>query len=356
MRTLFSLTAAVALCGTISAQGVITRIGSDGHHFYYNGELLQAVADANATVTADTIILGGGTYAIPVEDLIIEQPVVLIGTGPDIDSTAAYNGRTVIDGNKIYLRDGADGSEFHGLTITSNIHLGEFEFASTDVDNLLFSRCDLMSLYLSPSVSIGGSTMANDIVIDNCVIRTNNLNLCGAPNTVITNSVIRGFNSPANGTVFEHCLFLGVELNNGPAGVTFRNNIFMRDVCCTFSVNGASTYVNNLYVGNGPDFAVSYTPAPSHDDIAAVGTSLASVFVNVSSFSSYQYAGGADYQLLPAWQGLADDGTDPGPYGGNGWKEGGIPFNPHWRQLTSPGATVNGVLSPVTIKASAQTH
>ncbi|HMU14136.1 MAG TPA: hypothetical protein PKE53_09035 [Flavobacteriales bacterium] len=354
MKSFWTLaTCHLLITATVNAQGVITRIGSDGTHFYYNGQLDSAVAHANLTTTTDTILLGGGTYSVPTTDLIIEQPIILVGTGPDIDSTAAYGGRTVIDGNDIFLRDGADSSEFHGLTITSNVFIGEFELNTTDVDHLLFRRCDLQSLRLNALMS-PGATMANDVTLDNCVVRTNNLNLNGAANVILTNSVLKEFNSAANGTLVEHCLFLNWNLGNGPAGVTFRNNIFANDLCCSASVNGASTYINNLFVGNGDDFIVNYGMAVSHDDIDPVGTSLGSVFVNVSSYNQFTYAGDADYHLLSDWQGLGDDGTDPGPHGGNGWKEGGLPFSPHWRYLNMPASTVNGVLPNVHIKAGAQ--
>ena len=67
----------------------------------------------------------------------------------------------------------------------------------------------------------------------------------------------------------------------------------------------------------------------------------------VSSYTEFDYY--ADYHVAAIWSGL-----NAGLFGAGLWKEGSVPFNPHWKELTTPTGTDNGTLQGVTIKASAQ--
>ena len=97
MKAAALLTTALLACQSANAQGVITRISAGDHYFYYDGQI-QPVFDAASP--GDTIILGGGVYLQTV-DLVINVPLVLIGTGTRQDSSLAYGGRTVLTGNNL---------------------------------------------------------------------------------------------------------------------------------------------------------------------------------------------------------------------------------------------------------------
>lgn len=370
MRILFTLLIGVVVCSTVVAQGVITRIGSDGTKFYYNGVAdLQGVFDDAATLSPnfrDTILFSGGTFNLELlpggaTTLSISSPVIIVGTGILADSSAAYGGPTIFTGNarSLVLRSDADGTEMHGLTFNMSgvsdgvVRLG-VDAADSDVDNVKFYRCSIASLTLNHTWS--GNSLANDILIEHCVIR-DRLRVQSATGVQVRNSFLwRGIDVANSNTNVKNCIMLnyGADLEQYSTSVGYESTIFLTNGS-SLTVGGSAIYTNCLFVGNDAAFAQNLTFNPG---VTQTGTqtapSLAEAFPGVPSpagYTIYQFAG--DYTLALPY--LGTDGTPLGVYGGDApWKDGSLPFNPHWSLLTTNANTTNGVLQGVHIKASAQ--
>ncbi len=341
---------------TTTAQEVITRISGGEHYFYYDGQL-QPIFDI--AEPGDTIILGGGQYPIAT-DVEIFTKVIVIGTGIRPDSSAAYGTRTAITGNgntDILIKEAADGTEFHGIA-TENFGIIRFGDGSTlegtDVNDCRFVRCHFEGLQLGNG---GNGSLANNTQIIECIIEF--LNVSNAPGTYVSNSVIESLNvsnATAN-TQVRNSILLGA-IPNGNAGVLYENCVFATTSPGAVTVNEASTYVNNLFIGNGGGFSVTFGANATALNNLPAETILSGVnggFVNVSNVLAYDFT--FDYNVSAPYQDAGSDGEDVGLYGGAWpWKDGSIPFNPHWTELNGPGATTNGTLQNVTIRGSAQTH
>ena len=169
----------------------------------------------------------------------------------------------------------------------------------------------------------------------------------------------------ASDATVENCVFLGWDVS-GNANVSYRSCIFARNSNSAISINEDSTFEECVFAGNGTSF--SYTFGANATD--AGGNQTAAYFSGngpnavlpnilpanvVASFSNYSPT--YDYHEGPNWSTAGLGGTAVGVYGGAvPWKDGSIPFNPHWIELIQSGSTNNGTLQGVTIRASAQTH
>lgn len=356
MKTLTTLITGILISTTAMAQSVITRISGGEHYFYYDGQL-QPIFDV--AESGDTIILGGGQYPIAT-DVEIFTKVILIGTGIRPDSAAAYGTRTAITGNvntDILIKDGADGTEFHGIATEDfgTIRFGDgTTLEGTDVDDCRFVRCHFEGLQLGNSVN---GSLANNTQITECIIEL--LNVSNAPGTYVSNSVVQTLNTSnatANTQVLN-CILLG-GIPTGNEGVHYENCVFATSLTAPVTVIEASSYINNLFVGNGGGFSINAGPNVEAwvDNLSETILSGASgAFVNVANVSAYNFA--FDYNVSAPYQIEGTDDEDLGVYGGAWpWKDGSMPFNPHWSELNGPGTTTNGVLQNVTIRGSAQTH
>lgn len=365
MKILCTLLLGVLFGSTLHAQGVITRIGSDGTKFYYNGVAdLQTVFD-DATLNGlgvDTVLLPGGPFLLT-SNLDITSPIILIGSGIRADSAVVYGGRTrFVGGNaSIFLHADADDSEIHGLTFeqggNSPIYFGT-SILDSDVDNVKFYRCDLRTATLGfPNAT---NTLADGILFQECVIREA-LNVSGSAGIVIRNSFINDVVGAISGSNVSigNCIVMAFDGLNGNGFspnelVNYTNNVFLTN-STTLNVTENAVFTSNLFVGNGALFAQNLTFNPGVTQTGTQTTpSLAEAFPGVPSpaaYTVYQFAG--DYTLALPY--LGTDGTPLGVYGGDApWKDGSLPFNPHWSLLTTPANTSIGLLQGVHIKASAQ--
>ncbi|MBK7298102.1 MAG: hypothetical protein IPI91_16380 [Flavobacteriales bacterium] len=366
MRILYVLLLCSALGPTVVAQGVITRIGIDGTEFYYNGvpDLQTLFDDATDNgLGVDTVLLPGGQFLLT-SNLDVTSPVIVIGSGIRADSAIVYGGRTAFVGSNasIFLHADADGSEMHGVSFeqggNSPIYFGS-TLPDSDVDNVRFVRCDIRAAALSyPNAT---SSLASNITFQECILNEA-LNVSGSEGVVVRSSIIHdivGAYLGSNLSVLNNIVldFDGLNGNgfNPNVLVNYMNNVFLTN-SITLHVTENAIFSNNLFVGNDALFGQSVTFDPS---ITHTGTetapSLVEAFPGVQSpvgYTTYQYTG--DYTLALPY--LGTDGTPLGVYGGDApWKNGSLPFNPHWSLLTSPtNSTTNGVLQGVNIKASAQ--
>ncbi|HMU14134.1 MAG TPA: glycosyl hydrolase family 28-related protein [Flavobacteriales bacterium] len=354
MRTGLTLFTAGLLAGAVSAQGVITRMNAGTSEFYYDGNIQAVLDEAFEEAGTDTILLGGGTYNMT-SDILISSPVVMIGTGIHPDSSLAYNnnGRTEIAGGQFmewFLENDASGSEFHGIAFTNevDVQFGTGPIESTDVNDVKFFRCEFQGLGLGNGQF---GSMANDTYIHECVFRGGFSN-GEAQGSIIRNSAIKQVYDILNGNdcLFENCIFFSSI--GGGSGVQYENNVFLLNQGSNYNINQQSTYLNNLFVGTGAGFGVTFgvgvVANGNEFDYPLNGANGAFPSATVTDWNNFDFY--ADYHLATAWSGF-----DFGLFGGGDpWKEGSVPFNPHWRELTTPTGTENGTLQGVTIKASAQ--
>ena len=361
-----TLFASGLLALAINAQGVITRIGSDGTHFYYDGVAdLQTVFDQATTLSpdvTDTIIFSGGTFLLTT-DLLITSPVIMIGSGLRSDSSDAYNGRTEFLGNggtrSVTLGPDADGTEMHGLSFSMSpgaVRLGD-SFANSTIDNVKFYRCSFIDL----SLGTGGITsQATNTLIQQCVVSFR-LDVHGSTNVLVQNSFLGDIYlaNPSSNTSIRNCILLDWA-SAGNELVHYTNNIFLTNSNSVLNVTENGIYTHNLFVGGaGILFNVSFNSGIVEDNTNPIqplsGTDGA--FPNAPAPSDYTlYQPNRNYTVNSA-AALGNDGTPVGIYGGDApWKDGSLPFNPHWTLLGTPMNTTNGVLQPVHIQASAQSN
>ncbi len=359
MKFLTTITAIALMGGTLAAQGVITRMNNGASHFRYDGDIQAVLDDADQEAGVDTIILGGGTYLLTA-DLYVTSPVVMIGSGIHADSTLAYFGRTSIAGGgymQVYVNENASGSEFHGIAFVDqvDVFLGTGNLATTNVDNVRFVRCEFSDLSLGDS---GYGSQADNTYIDQCVIST--LDISESTNPIIRNSVLGGLTYvlASSNCLVENCIFMDWSISaNSVQGVQYNNNIFLRNSGTVLNITQQSTFQNNLFVGSGAGFNVTFgngvTNSNNQVDYPLNGANGAFPSATVTSFNTFNYQW--DYHVAAAWQTLGLGGTPVGLFGGAApWKEGSLPFNPHWSVLNTPNSTSNGTLQGVQIKASAQ--
>lgn len=364
MKQTSILLTALLLSLTVAAQGVITRIGSDGTHFYYSGiDDLQTVFDHATTLSqglTDTIIFSGGTFLLT-DDVVITSPVILIGSGSRSDSSDAYNGRTEFLSNgttkNITLGPDADGTEMHGLTFSMNpgsVRLGD-SFANSAIDNAKFYRCSFRYLSLG---SGGVTSQATNTLIQECIIN-DQLDVHGSTNVLIRNSFLGDIYLATAGsnTVVRNCILIDWNSASNEL-VHYTNNIFLTNSNSVLNVAENAVYTHNLFVGgDGSSFNVTFNNGIVEDNTSHIQPLSGSggAFPGTPAPSDYAlYQPNRNYMVnstLP----LGNDGSPVGIYGGDApWKNGSLPFNPHWTLLGTPANTVDGVLPNVHIKASAQ--
>lgn len=368
MRTGLTLLAAGLLAGVVSAQGVITRMNAGNSFFYYDGDIQTVLDIADAATGVDTIILGGGAYNLntditPGDDLFLRSRIVLIGTGVRPDSSLAYNnnGRTEITGNQycqVYFEPNASGSEVHGVTFANGVDVdfGPSDIASTNVDSVQFFRCLFTGDLVLGNNQYG--SQANDTYIHECVI-DGGFSLAHALNTIVRNSSVRSVydSSIGENTLFENNIFFW-PTNPIISGPQWERNVFVINSGADNTISGQTTYLNNVFVGNASGFDITFNTGSGtvgSDNVVRYplsggGPLAAFPSTTVTSYANFDYQ--ADYHLNPN---MPQNVQGAGIYGGgNPWKEGSVPFNPHWIELEAPTGTENGTLQGVTLKASAQ--
>lgn len=357
MRTFFLLALALVTSMMANAQGVITRQLNGQSFFYYAGELQQVFDDAETSIGQDTIILAGGQY-VTSTDLFIRTPVVLVGSGLLTDSVTAYGGTTTISGSGFRyfsIMEDADGTELHGIAFVGSIavRLGT-SVPTSDADDVLISRCEITSLTIG-SGSFG--SLANNALVEQCIISGLNLNQSTDP--VIRNCVIGDMDGgvATSDAQIEQCMFFNFALSSN-IGNEYRNCIFIRNQSSAFVANETDAiFSNNLFVGqSGFSFSIGANATDAGGNVvdSPINT-VNGAFPQLTSTSYTTFAHGDDYTPAAQWLTAGLGGTQVGIYGGaRPWKNGLLPFNPHWIELIAPSTTVNGTLQGVQIKASAQ--
>lgn len=328
---------------------VITKLSNGTSTFYYDVNDLPEIV--NNALANDTIILPGGPIACG--GFTIDKRLTLIGAGILTGATPVTTPTrlTYIFGQEMNIQSTGNNSSFHGIDFDRGIKF------FGDVSNITFVRCGFESFSLGQF----GMTAGNNVLIKQCIFN-NGISSAGsnAPqNLLIENSIISGgvnFGQNQIATaIVTQCLLLDMTTtNNQNPGVQFRNNIITRN-SGFINLNSASAYYDNLFALNGAT-TLNWTTAFDGGGNVATALTLNNIFVDVDSYTTFNE--GYNYQLVAGSPGLNMGPTGQvGIYGGplgSPWKEGAIPFNPHWLSLQpSLGSSTNGVVN-VSFSGAAQ--
>ncbi|MEI6433345.1 MAG: hypothetical protein WCP32_00775 [Bacteroidota bacterium] len=311
---------------SITAQNLIAVQNGGAPAFY-----LQVDSAIVHSQNGDTIYIPGGSWNISQP---IHKRLHIIGVGHNPDSTLATFSTSLI-GN-VVLAAGADNGSLTGVYIT-----GRIQGTNDTVTSYTVSRCNILAnIDLNQSYS-------NFTFIEN-IFQGNNFNGsfhdCSFFNNIIFCSM--NFTSVNANTMFKNNIF-----HSWITGLysLFENNVFRWPYDISFVSN--STFNNNLFVGN---FTFPFGTNVGTNNI--VNQPWNTIFVNQNS-NTFSYTD--DYHLQPNCPGknAGTDGTDIGIYGGlYPWKDGSVPFNPHFQYKNISGATDQSGNLNVNIKVAAQDH
>jgi hypothetical protein len=355
-RTLTLLTGCTLLAATVTAQAPrIVLQGSGAPQVFTEFPTALAAAQPN-----DRLYFSGGSFSYPA-NTTISIPLHFIGAGIHPDSTAA-TGITTLQGvgsGSLIITNGASNSTFTGIRFNpgSSVVNGVQYGTSSSDDNatgILFQRC-----HFNGRVDLGASSndgTYSSTTFDACIFKHDVNGYNGSavmtrcildynPGVAIT---ITSFQNPGT-LLFDHCVLLSGRIANSD-GATIRNSIFTRSTGGAIHQSNNSTITNCLFVSDEAT-SNSFNLTLTNNTLSVPASSL---FVNETN-GVYEYAD--DLHLVPGSPGIggANDGTDIGLYGSNApYKDGAMPFNPHYRQADiAPGTNENGEL-PVNIRVAAQ--
>ncbi len=326
MKAIF-LTSALFLLTIVglNAQNLIA-VQNGGEPTFYQ-QVDDAIVNAQ---NGDTIYIPGGTWD---NSQPINKRLHLVGVGHNPDATTATFATTLNGG--LWLKNGAGNGSITGVCLKSGVYT-----YPEDVNHYSINRCHIyngFSFY---------STTANFMIIEsiiegNCTSSGN----AGASNFSFFNNIISMvYCIPFDNSVFRNNIFL-----NNPycRKSLFENNIFLQNYGLANCEN--STAKNNLHY-----YALMYNYSTNVGVNNIPFNDASSIFVDQEG-NVFNYA--HDYHLKTSCPGknAGTDGTDVGIYGGiYPWKEGSIPFNPHFQKIQiSPTTDNNGNLN-VNIKVAAQ--
>ena len=338
---------------------VITVLRNGQSFFHYDVSQLATLVETNSsdyTLAGDTILLPGGTISI-VDPLQVNKQLTIVGAGMLPTGTPVTTPTTITslaspqDG--VQLTQAASGVSFHGINFDLpvtfvGVGLNAPSFSAS------FVRCGFDSgLDLNSSSGFGPYPPAQNVALTNCVVRggIHNSSVVAPSGLQVNSCFITGAidlavsNGAANTSV-NGCIILGNGILSANPGVQFTNNIFTKN-SGTYSLGSTQAcYTNNLFAtqsGATPAIGTAYCAWNGNAPAAN-----AVVFQNVADFNDFN--ANFDYHTQAAYQNY-------GVYAGVlPWKEGGIPFNPHWDSLLPVGTlgTTNGGTINVTIQGSAQ--
>lgn len=298
--------------------------------FYGNQPVIDAYA---ASSHEDTIYVPGGSFVFPA---VIDKRLAIYGAGHYPDSTAATE-KTVI-ANAFSIDSNADSLHLEGMEFTDNINIG------SNVNYLTFKRNNFQN------ITFGTLPVSSNSRFEGNVIR-GTFNILYAANTMLVNNILVGQLIYAkNGDVVRNNILMPVSYPiNQCSYALFENNIFVtpNPSFIPSQLNEYNTFSNNVFT-----MSPAWSLNPNYNNY--INADAALLFTNQTGYSfSYTH----NYHLQNPGTYVGADATQCGIYGGLfGYKEGGVPVNPHIRQKTIAGTTdVDGKLN-VQITVAAQNN
>lgn len=323
--------------------------------------VVQNGTTALTTSTLDSAILlaqpnayiylpGNYTFSVGAN---ITKRINLVGAGYHPDSSKA-TGITSIS-STLTFASGSQHSTISGIYFadnfvinTSNItltrsHINNVLNIQNTSGNLLISEC-VIGTGVGNSYAIVGPGAGSGSNVPNAVIQKSII-LHDDGNTCISNM----YNFNFNNNIFLCTVSTGGTILSSINNCQFMNNVFTNPTAISFSQTSSNNVLtNNLFVR--PSFSL---PGLSTNNI--FNENINTLFVNATPLTPWSIS--QNYNLSPTSLGInaGTDGTDVGIYGTSlPWKNGGIPFNPHYQLISIPGSTgTNGQLN-ISIKVAAQ--
>jgi len=328
MKTLvIILFALVAATGSGFAQNLIAVQNGGEPKFY------QQVDDAiGNSQDGDTIYIPGGSWYI---NSPINKRLHIFGVGHHPKETLA-TARTIL--NLVSLNSGASGGTISGCYLNNGMNINE------TMSSFTIYRCFIPGILSE----VKSGVARNFSLIENTF---GSVTLNGTGN-YICNNIFTG-RAGFSESIIKNNNFLYYNDFSGALSANdcqIHNNIFYDNRsnfirCILYNnindgVNGIDSH-GNQGSGNYLDAVSQQSLFVNYDRLIHSGQDIYNADFHLTSDSPYKNAG--------------TDGTGIGIYGGiYPWKEGSIPFNPHFQQVqVSPKTDANGNLN-VNIKVAAQ--
>ncbi|MFZ4521637.1 MAG: hypothetical protein ACOYNC_08025 [Bacteroidales bacterium] len=299
-----------------------------------------------------------GTALMNIGNLVINKGVHIIGAGIFPDSCYA-TGTTFLTGN-ITVVSGADNGSLQGFILTGTLAFGTNQ-ANQHVSSYYVSRCNLNTIYLSNN---GSDTTTSTFLFRENILRGQIYG--GHSNASFRNNIIEGQLNYFYGATFLHNDFLwgsSKTLNYFVKNSTFSNNIFKNPCVAYYGYIPVYCTDNNYY------YNLFTGPMVFFYDYLGYCVGNLNGFGNMSgnhesvpneqiytSQSGYSYDIHHNYHLIAGSPGIngGSDGTDVGIYGGEPFKDGMLPINPHIQFKYVAGSTTPSGTLNIHFKVAAQ--
>jgi hypothetical protein len=346
MIKLFTLlgTFLLGICSLSAQEMIAVNHAAGGSEFFTR--LDSAVAHS---VDGDYIYLPG-TALMEIGTVVIDKGVHIIGAGIYPDSCYA-TGTTFLTGN-ITIVSGADNGSLQGFILTGALTFGTSQ-ANQHVSSYYVSRCNLNTINLSHN---GSDSTSSSFLFRENIIRGHVYG--GHSDASFRNNILEGQMNYFYGATFLHNNFLwggNKTLNYFVKNSIFSNNIFKSSCVAYYGYYTVYSIDNNYY------YNMFTGPLGFYSDYYGYCISSLNGFGNISgnlenvpeaqiytSQSGNAYNIHHNYHLIAGSPGIngGSDGTDIGIYGGEPFKDGMLPVNPHIRfkyvaGSTSPNGTLN---------------
>jgi hypothetical protein len=312
------------------AQNLIAVQHAGSPKFYT--KLPEAISGA---MEGDTVYIPGGSF----EAITIDKPLHLIGAGHNPDSTST-TARTVV--STISLTTGADGGSITGVQ-TGTIYI------SGTVHNYTIVRCNFSI------TTIGTVDLTNLSIIESIAY---SFNLPGSNHT-IANNIIRGYISANYSTIKNNIFLFAPQAAGVPYALNASYSIIENNIAEQYAVSGA--YFNGCIFHNNVDLGANGISGTNQGS-GNFETSLLLKNIVISYGQAINEVDGIykdNFRLIAdsPYKNAGNDGTDIGIFGGAfPWKEGSVPFNPHFQSLKiAPKTDASGNLK-VQITVAAQNN
>lgn len=332
MRTLISIILLLFTINIIGQKAVLLK-KANGQQlaFYGNQPFIDAYAAAG---NEDTIYLPGGTFST----VDINKRLAIYGAGHYPDSTNATDKTIIYEAFRI--SSNADSLLLEGMQFNGSVTI------DADVNYLVLKRNIFLNVINFPYAPFCSNPRLEANIFKSVIYLTY------AANALLVNNIFEGTVSSAkNGDLFRNNIFITASYPiSGCTYGVFENNIFKYSSDPGFLQNGGNSYNTLSY--NVFTCSPVWWLNPNNNNY--INADPLTVFINQTGyFFDYSH----NYHLQSPGIFLGTDGTQCGIYGGQfGYKEGGIPVNPHIRQKTIANTTdVNGNLN-VNITVAAQNN
>ncbi len=348
LTIILSLSTAMSL----SAQDVIAKQSHGQTRFYYitapyTRYVLQPIIDS--ALTGDTLYLPAANFQLG-GTLYIKSGVVIVGAGADPDSTILTH-FDYASGAQIVFQNGSSNAEMHGIDFTNHVYLS---INANDITSgIKFYRCKVDYLLAT------GNTAFNHISnlsFKGCVI--DYIDLGGASTVNIDGSYVHWIAGAVSGTIISNSIIASASTFSATSqnqGVIYKNNVILFSTTAALNVDEHSSFTNNAWIlkpGGSLTFG-THIVSQTQNPYWTSPNSIFTYWYNPNDYTTYSFVN--DFHIInPVADTLGIGHTQVGIYGAQyKWKDGMVPFNPHWIRLNVATNTNNGMLG-FSLGASAQ--